>query len=44
MAILPLDPCAEVPGSWTLAGAGLIGASAWTGACAAARERAALAD
>jgi drug/metabolite transporter (DMT)-like permease len=34
---------AEVPGSWTLAGAGLIGASAWIGARAAARERAALA-
>ncbi len=31
---------AEMPGSWTLAGAGLIGASAWIGARAAARERA----
>lgn len=32
---------AELPGPWTLAGAGLIGASAWIGARAAARERAA---
>ena len=31
---------AERPGSWTLAGAALIGASAWIGARAAVRERA----